>query len=155
MTFNIIPIAFAKNIRKKIFDDVLGDVVTEIRLAEKIPTRSLDGIEEFSHLELVFYFHRAAPKKVVFSGHPRENVSYPKVGIFAQRKKDRVNSLGLTVVRLIEHRGRILKVKNFDGIDGTPILDIKPVMKGFLPREKIREPKWAKELMAEYWTTKT
>ena len=147
----ITPIAYAKNIRKEISDDFWGNIVTEIELANNIPTESLDGIEEFSHLEILFYFHRADPKNIVFSGHPRGNVDWPKVGIFAQRKKDRINQLGLTIAALISRQGRILKVKDFDGIDGTPILDIKPVMKGFLPVGRIREPLWAKELMIEYW----
>jgi tRNA (Thr-GGU) A37 N-methylase len=38
-----------------------------------------------------------------------------------------------------------------DAIDGTPVLDIKPVMTGFLPRGDIREPDWARELMRDYW----
>jgi tRNA (Thr-GGU) A37 N-methylase len=42
-------------------------------------------------------------------------------------------------------------VEGLDAIDGTPVLDIKPAMKGFLPREDIREPAWAAEIMADYW----
>jgi tRNA (Thr-GGU) A37 N-methylase len=42
-------------------------------------------------------------------------------------------------------------VRGLDAIDGTPVLDIKPVMKGFLPRGEIREPQWAEELMRGYW----
>ncbi len=42
-------------------------------------------------------------------------------------------------------------MQGLDAIDGTPVLDIKPVMKGFLPRGEIREPAWAGELMKDYW----
>jgi len=42
-------------------------------------------------------------------------------------------------------------VTGLDAIDGTPVLDIKPVMHEFLPREEVHQPKWATELMANYW----
>jgi tRNA (Thr-GGU) A37 N-methylase len=73
------------------------------------------------------------------------------VGIFAQRKKDPPNFIGLTIVELLEKKNNILLVKNLDAIDGTPILDIKPVMKEFLPQGKIKQPAWSKELMQQYW----
>ena len=47
--------------------------------------------------------------------------------------------------------GLKLKVRGLDAIDGTPVLDIKPVMKGFLPRGEIVEPEWASTLMKDYW----
>ena len=67
------------------------------------------------------------------------------------RAKDRPNRLGVTVCRLLKVENNILYVQGLDAIDGTPVLDIKPVMRGFLPRGQIREPKWAGELMAGYW----
>jgi tRNA (Thr-GGU) A37 N-methylase len=57
----------------------------------------------------------------------------------------------VTVCRLLSVGGLSLTVRGLDAIDGTPVLDIKPVMKGFLPRGEIREPEWANELMKEYW----
>ena len=42
-------------------------------------------------------------------------------------------------------------MRGLDAIDGTPVLDIKPVMKGFLPRGEVIEPQWAQELMKDYW----
>jgi tRNA (Thr-GGU) A37 N-methylase len=47
--------------------------------------------------------------------------------------------------------GRTVKVRGLDAIDGTPIIDIKPVTKGFLPRGEIMKPDWASELMKDYW----
>jgi tRNA (Thr-GGU) A37 N-methylase len=43
------------------------------------------------------------------------------------------------------------RVRGLDAIDGTPVLDLKPVMQGFLPRGELRQPAWASELMAGYW----
>jgi len=84
--------------------------------------------------------------------HPRGNTAWPKVGIFAQRGKDRPNRIGVTVCRILSVDGLSLRVRGLDAIDGTPVLDIKPVMRGFLSRGEIREPDWARDLMADYWT---
>jgi len=56
-----------------------------------------------------------------------------------------------TICALVSVEGLTLHVRGLDAIDGTPVLDIKPVMRGFLPRGELREPGWAKELMKEYW----
>ncbi|MEJ2664769.1 MAG: TrmO family methyltransferase, partial [Spirochaetia bacterium] len=74
-----------------------------------------------------------------------------KVGIFSQRKKDRPNHIGTTSVELVRREGRTLIVKNLDAINGTPVLDIKPVFREFLPRGEIRQPEWSKILMKNYW----
>ena len=83
--------------------------------------------------------------------HPRGRTDWPKVGILAQRGKGRPNRIGVTACRLISVDGLRLKVMGLDAIDGTPVLDIKPVMKGFLPRGAVKEPEWAAELMKGYW----
>jgi tRNA (Thr-GGU) A37 N-methylase len=48
--------------------------------------------------------------------------------------------------------GRELRVAELDAVDGTPVLDIKPVIREFLPREEVRQPEWTTELMREYWS---
>jgi tRNA (Thr-GGU) A37 N-methylase len=73
------------------------------------------------------------------------------VGIFAQRGKGRPNRLGATIVEIVNRAGRVLTVTGLDAIDGTPVLDIKPVMAEFLPRNPVRQPKWSHELMRSYW----
>jgi tRNA (Thr-GGU) A37 N-methylase len=55
------------------------------------------------------------------------------------------------VCRLLAVDGLKLTVHGLDAIAGTPVLDIKPVMTGFLPRGVLREPDWARALMAGYW----
>lgn len=88
---------------------------------------------------------------IVFSGRPRGNPNYPLVGIFGQRKKDRPNTIGLCTVELLEHNERTIKVKDLDAIDGTPVLDIKPVFKEFQPKTEIKQPDWVADLMKNYW----
>ena len=73
------------------------------------------------------------------------------MGIFGQRKKGRPNTIGLCTVELIEHNSRTIKVKYLDAIDGTPILDIKPVFKEFQPNGEIKQPIWVGDLMKNYW----
>ena len=83
--------------------------------------------------------------------HPRGNSRWPRVGIFAQRAKDRPNRLGSTVVEIVKRDDRVLTVAGLDAVDGTPVLDIKPVMMEFLPRTTVRQPAWSHELMRQYW----
>jgi tRNA-Thr(GGU) m(6)t(6)A37 methyltransferase TsaA len=148
------PIAYVKNSRTGLSDDYWGGIVSEIELVENIPAEALEGIEDFSHLEIFFHFHMAEPKKQIYSGHPRENPEWPVAGIFAQRKKDRPNGLGATIVKLKSRKGNKIFVENLDAIDGTPVLDIKPVLKELLPDEKIVQPAWTSELMNKYWLKK-
>jgi tRNA-Thr(GGU) m(6)t(6)A37 methyltransferase TsaA len=145
------PVARVKNSRKEIKDDHWATILSEIELDERIPAEAFDGIDAFSHLEILFHFDRSDRSKIVFSGHPRGNTNWPHVGIFAQRKKDRPNAIGLTIVEFVKREGNTIWVKYLDAIDGTPILDIKPVMKEFLPLSEVKQPKWASELMKEYW----
>jgi tRNA (Thr-GGU) A37 N-methylase len=77
------------------------------------------------------------------------------VGIFAQRGKFRPNRLGLTIAKVVKHEGHSLWVENLDAIDGTPVLDIKPVMREFLPDTPVRQPEWAGEIMSLYWQDHT
>lgn len=146
------PIGYVKNSRSEVEDDDWGDVVSVIGLEESLPEESLLGIEEFSHVEIIYYFHLVHDTKIETGArHPRNNPGWPKVGILSQRGKNRPNRLGATIVRILKRDGRNLQVLGLDAINGTPILDIKPVMREFLPREKIHQPEWATELMKNYW----
>lgn len=152
MMINLSPIAHVKNIRAEIQDDHWGDVVSIIELDSAFSEEALFQIESFSHAEIIFYFHLVNDDKIETGArHPRNNQSWPKVGIFAQRGKNRPNRLGVTTVKILKREGRQLFVQGLDAIDGTPVLDIKPLIKEFLPREEIRQPVWATELMKNYW----
>lgn len=152
MDIIIKPIAVVKNSRKIPVDDNWSEIISEITLAEDIPTEALNSIDDFSHLEILYYFDKVNKDDIVFSGHPRGNPDYPLVGIFGQRKKDRPNTIGLCTVELIKHMNRTLIVKNLDAIDGTPIIDIKPVFKEFQAVSSIKQPDWVADLMKNYWS---
>lgn len=151
-SINLIPIGHVKTTRSGMQDDYWGNITSEIIISDRFPEECLNGIEAFSHLEIIFYFDKANEAEIVEgASHPRGNKDWPSVGIFAQRKKDRPNHLGLTIVKLISHKGRTLIVKGLDADNDTPILDIKPVAKEFLPGEEIAQPAWMSELMKDYW----
>ena len=149
---NLTPIGFVENTRTDIKDDNWGEVISKITLTDEFGEESLAGIEEFSHAEIIFFFDRVKRDKIVTGArYPRGRQDWGKVGIFAQRGKNRPNRIGLTTVRIIQQEGKVLIVQGLDAINGTPVLDIKPVMKEFQPKEKLRQPKWATELMRGYW----
>jgi tRNA-Thr(GGU) m(6)t(6)A37 methyltransferase TsaA len=144
------PIAYVRNERKEKSDDHWAPIRSRIELVNELPETCFDGIGGFSHLEVIFHIDRSA-KTFIGSEHPREDQRLPRVGIFAQRKKDRPNHLGLTTVELIKHEGRVLHVARLDAIDGTPVLDIKPVFTEFLPQGEVMQPDWTREVMRHYW----
>ena len=82
----------------------------------------LDDLESFSHIIVLFHFHRSAGFKLK-TVPPGE--SGPR-GIFSTRSPHRPNPLGMTVVKLLGRNGRILEVSGLDLVDGTPVLDLKP-----------------------------
>jgi tRNA (Thr-GGU) A37 N-methylase len=113
---------------------------------------ALLGIVAFSHAEILFQFKQVSEEDITTGARrPRGNPDWPLVGIFAQRGRNRPNRLGISICRIVAADGLMLDVEGLDAIDGTPVLDIKPVMHGFLPRGAIREPDWARAIMAGYW----
>jgi tRNA-Thr(GGU) m(6)t(6)A37 methyltransferase TsaA len=154
MDIELRPIGYVRNTRREARDDFWGDVVSDIVLGDMVGDDALTGIEAFSHAEVIFYFHLMSDDDVVRgSRHPRNNQKWPKVGILAQRARNRPNRIGLTTAAIVGREARTLRLSGLDAIDGTPVLDIKPVMREFLPRGDIRQPEWSTELMRDYWRT--
>jgi tRNA (adenine37-N6)-methyltransferase len=83
--------------------------------------------------------------------HPRGRTDWPKMGIFAQRSKDRPNRIGINICKLLFVKGLEIRASELDAVDDTPVLDVKPYLKGFAPRGEVCEPAWANELMAGYF----
>jgi tRNA (adenine37-N6)-methyltransferase len=148
-------IGFAEAVRSHAEDDFWGGEEACISLTEGFTAEALQGLSEFTHVEVLFLFHEVEPSKVARGArHPRNNAAWPAVGIFAQRGKNRPNRIGSTICRVIRVEGTKLFVAELDAINGTPVLDIKPVMAEFLPRHQVRQPAWSHELMREYWSRK-
>ncbi|WP_221287578.1 tRNA (N6-threonylcarbamoyladenosine(37)-N6)-methyltransferase TrmO [Stygiolobus caldivivus] len=81
----------------------------------------LIGIEEFSHLIIIYHLHQAT-----FDGRVKRVRDGKEIGVFATRSQFRPNPIGISVVSLIRREGNVLIVKGINAIDGTPVLDIKP-----------------------------
>jgi len=146
------PVAVVRGGRVEAVDDDWGPVEATIELDERFPADALAGLEDFSHLDVVFVFDQVDPDAVnVGARRPRGNPDWPEVGIFAQRAKARPNRIGVTTCDLVSVDGRTVVVRGLDAIDGTPVLDLKPHVVEFGPRGEIREPAWMTELMQGYW----
>jgi tRNA-Thr(GGU) m(6)t(6)A37 methyltransferase TsaA len=99
----------------------LSQIILENELVE-----ALDGIEEFSHIFVIFWLHKISKEqRQTLKVHPRGRRDMPLLGIFATRTMLRPNPIGLTLVELVRVEGRVLTVRGLDAIDGTPVLDIK------------------------------
>ena len=147
------PIGYVQSTRSAADDDDWDAVTSSIELDPAVvdPSATL-GLDTFSHIEVVYVFHLVDETGACRGArHPRGRDDWPLTGILAQRAKDRPNRIGVTTCRLDAVDGLSLRVTGLDAIDGTPVLDIKPVMSGFAPRGEMKEPAWARELMEGYW----
>ena len=147
------PVAFVRGGRTEAADDHWGGVRAAIEIdPRRFTPEALQGLESFSHLVVVYQFHGVAEAEVELKArHPRNNAAWPAMGIFAQRGRGRPNRIGVSVCRIVRVDGLRIEVEGLDAIDGSPVLDIKPYMRGFEARGEVREPEWAREIMAQYW----
>ena len=94
----------------------------------------LRDLEGFSHVVLIFHFHRAAGVRLLVKPF-LEDVER---GVFATRAPCRPNPIGFSVVRLVRRDGTVLHLADVDVLDGTPLLDVKPYVARFDHREDVR-----------------
>ena len=145
-------IAYIRNERSEALDDNWDEVVSTVELAQDVPSEALQGLEDFSHVEIIFYADWAEDVPPgTWHRHPRGNAEWPDVGVFAQRNKDRPNRILLTTVAIDSLDERSITVRGLDGIDGTPVLDIKPVFRWSVPRGELRVPPWSEQLGERYF----
>lgn len=134
-------------------DDYWGGTRSIIRIdGSRFTPAATAGLEDFSHLEVVFRFHLTDPTDLNLGARrPRDNQEWPEVGIFGHRNMRRINWLGVSRCRLIKVDGLDLHVEDLDAVDGTPILDIKPWFVEFGPRGPIRQAPWTTEMLTDYF----
>ena len=147
------PIGIVRSPIKEVADDCWGGVLATIELDPQVfsPECTL-GLDQYSHVEVLFVLDKISQDEIEKGArHPRGRPDWPKMGIFAQRSKDRPNRIGVTVCKLESVAGLHILVRELDAVDGTPVLDVKPYLKGFAPRGEVLEPAWAAELMAGYF----
>jgi tRNA (Thr-GGU) A37 N-methylase len=152
MDYTVRPIAYIRNDRAEVLDDNWDEIISTVELAHDVPSDALRGLEEFSHVELVFFADWAEDVPPgPWHRHPRGNPDWPDVGVFAQRNKDRPNRLLLSTVEINDLSERSFSVRGLDGIDGTPVLDIKPVFRWSVPKGELRVAPWSEELGKNYF----
>lgn len=97
---------------------------------ELLPTlaEGLDGFALGDKIIIITWFHQA--QRDILKLHPRDDKTIPLTGVFATRSPDRPNPLGLHPVTILEIDGHRIKVGPIEAIDGTPVVDIKPVLPG-------------------------
>lgn len=154
VTHTLTAIGTVASPRAEPLDDDWGDITSTIELdADQFTADVVAGLDDFSHIEVLFVFDQVTPDKINLGArHPRNRDDWPLVGIFAQRAKARPNRLGMTTCELVAVDGLTLTVRGLDAIDGTPIVDIKPHVVEFGPRGPVRQPEWIGELMRGYWS---
>lgn len=139
------PIATVKNNVKEARKRDWAQVVSELVFNPGFED-AMDGLEDFSHIIVLFWMHRSPSwERSMSKIHPQMRPDLPLVGVLATRSPVRPNPLGMAVVRLLERRGNLLKVIGLDAIDGTPVVDIKP----YFPKDPAapaRVPNWVHKL---------
>jgi tRNA (adenine37-N6)-methyltransferase len=135
MTYTVRPVGWVVGERGEALDDDWGATRATVRFdATRFSDECLAGLEEFSHLEVVFLFHKVAEDDVETAARrPRGNPDWPPVGIFAQRGRRRTNRLAVSRCRLVSITGLDVVVEGLDAVDGTPVPDVKPYMVEFVP----------------------
>jgi tRNA-Thr(GGU) m(6)t(6)A37 methyltransferase TsaA len=147
-------IGTVRSTRQRVEDDNWDAERMSIELdADQFTEEAMAGLSDFSHVEIIFHMDQVDPAKIEKSSrHPRNNPNWPKVGIFAQRGKNRPNQIGTTICKIDKVIGRTLLLHGLDAIDGTPVLDIKPWVREFGPRSEVFQPSWIIEVMNGYWS---
>jgi tRNA-Thr(GGU) m(6)t(6)A37 methyltransferase TsaA len=89
---------------------------------------ALDGIRAGDEVLVLTWLDRA--RRDVLRVHPRSDLSRPQQGVFSTRSPDRPNPIGLHRVRVLAVDGLRVHVSDLEAVDGTPIVDVKPVLSG-------------------------
>jgi len=120
------------------------DSITSEIIVDALWLKALKGLEDFSHIIVLFYFSKS--KGIRLQTHPKGRTDLPMIGLFSTRSPRRPNPIAMTICRLVKRRGSRLTVKGLDAIHGTPVFDIKP----YIPdNDNIKRPKvapWIKKL---------
>jgi tRNA-Thr(GGU) m(6)t(6)A37 methyltransferase TsaA len=137
------PIGFVRRISQH-ENDRDRSLVAKVVLDEALAP-ALDGIEEWSHVYVIFWLDRVERKQEPVLHHPGSSV-----GIFAARSPIHPNPMGLTLVELVKRRENVLWVRGLDAYDGTPVLDIKPYPdweQDLIVVTDFRVPEWLRKIL--------
>lgn len=151
-SFEINPIGTVRNDRTDVqHTDNWGAVRSTITIDERFGEACLQGLDGFSHVEVLFVFDQFPERGDYREPRPyRGRADLPPVGVFAGRGPRRPNRIGVTCCAIESVQGRELTVVGLDAVSGTPVVDLKPAMVEFLPAD-VKQPEWVSGLMSEYF----
>jgi tRNA-Thr(GGU) m(6)t(6)A37 methyltransferase TsaA len=138
------PIGIVRNSVVEPRPDTWHGIRSDIILREELAPM-LEGIDGYSHLLVVFTFHRV-PESERRERIASRDARIPEQGVLATRSQLRPNPVGVAVVALLKRRKNILRVEGLDAVDGTPILDVKPYYPNHDAVAGASVPEWAKAL---------
>ena len=121
--------------------DWWAELVSEVVIDPGL-TEALDGLEDFSHIIVLYWMHGVTSGEVPLKIHPRGRKELPLMGLFATRTPNRPNRIGKATVRLLQRQGNVLMVKGLDALDGSPVIDIKPYLHGYDSAADSEVPQW-------------
>lgn len=140
----VVPVGYIKNSIEETGRLENRNTESIIILSDSLPLGAFSDLAFFSHLEIIFY-HDLHGKPEDLKGNliPAKN--------HGQAKKNYGPGLfGTSIVKLEKIDGVHLNVKGLDALNGTLVIDIKPVMSEFLPKEEVHQPDWSKKISGNY-----
>ncbi|MFG1809578.1 SAM-dependent methyltransferase [Streptomyces sp. NPDC049040] len=151
-SFEITSIGTVRNDRTDVQNsDNWGAVRSTITVDERFGEACLQGLEGFSHVEVLYVFDQFPERDDHREPQPyRGRADLPPVGIFAGRGPRRPNRIGVTCCAIESVSGRELTVVGLDAVCGTPVVDLKPALVEFQV-EGVKQPAWVSDLMSEYF----
>jgi tRNA-Thr(GGU) m(6)t(6)A37 methyltransferase TsaA len=132
-SFRIFPIGVVKKqngtVRIEIFDEFSDGLL---------------GLEGFSHINVLFWFHKndQPKKRRILQVHPRKDESIALTGVFGTHSPQRPNLIGLTLCGIISIEGNTILLEDIDALDGSPVIDIKCYIPGAISNSEVRVPDW-------------
>jgi len=122
------PIGWVQNEFAPPMEAEWDQVESEIVLLEDL-VPALEGIEEFSHVIVIWWMHQHEQGRgEILQVHPERREDLPLRGVFATRTPRRPNPLGMTVVQLLQREENVLRVRGLDAYTCSPVVDIKPYL---------------------------
>jgi len=127
------------------------DLKTSEIIINKEYVECLEGIEDFSHLVIIYWTHKTPEDaRKIKKVHPAGLKNMPIKGIFATRSPVRPNPIGIISVKLIKRKDNILAVEGLDAINNTPIIDIKPHLPSYDSPLDVKIADWMYSIMEEF-----
>jgi tRNA-Thr(GGU) m(6)t(6)A37 methyltransferase TsaA len=120
------------------WEDIRSDIVILDALEP-----ALDSLDGFSHLIVVFHLDRVPESEQRLQLPVGNDPTQPERGVLATRSQLRPNAIGVSIVKVVQRRKTVLRVKGLDALDGSPVLDLKPYLPPYDSAPDAKLPGWA------------